>query len=94
MSKDANEVWRDCFNHWPPEVERRGVLVTSFDEQIPFESFAASEEMLLIERRAPDTLGARMVMIAYHDIRALKIVDVLKPKAFQSLGFAVPPPRK
>lgn len=94
MAADAAEVWRHCFNSWPPEVERRGVLVTSFDEQIPFESFSASQDILLIERRSPDTLGARMVLIAYHDIRALKIVDVLKAKAFQSLGFTPPPGRK
>jgi hypothetical protein len=35
-----------------------------------------------------------MVLIAYHDIRALKIVDVLKAKAFQSLGFSIAPGRK
>lgn len=94
MAGDAAEVWRHCFNSWPADIDRRGVLVTSFDEQIPFESFAASPDILLIERRSPDTLGARMVLIAYHDIRALKIVDVLKAKAFQSLGFTIPPGRK
>jgi hypothetical protein len=94
MAGDAAEVWRHCFNSWPAEVDRRGVLVTSFDEQIPFESFLASTDMLLVERRAPDTLGARMVLIAFHDIRALKIVYVLKPKAFHSLGFSLPPGRK
>ncbi len=94
MAGEAADVWRKCFGSWPAEVERRGVLVTSFDEQIPFESFAASPDMLLIERRSPDTLGARMVLIAYQDIRALKIVDVLKAKAFQALGFTIPPGRK
>jgi hypothetical protein len=94
MAADAAEVWRQCFNSWPAEVDRRGVLVTSFEEQIPFESFSASPDLLLIERRSPDTLGGRMVLIAYHDIRALKIVDVLKAKAFQSMGFSIAPGRK
>lgn len=94
MSKDAAESWRDCFRQWPAELERRGVLVTSFSEQIPFEGFASSDHMLLIERRSPDTLGARMVMVPYGNIQALKIVDVTKLKAFQSLGFVAPPPRK
>lgn len=94
MATEAAESWRLCFTQWPPEVERRGVLVTSFQEQIPFESFAASDQMLLIERRAPDTLGARMVMISYHNIEALKIVDIVKMKVFHSLGFVIPPPRK
>ncbi len=94
MAADAAEVWRHCFNSWPAEVDRRGVLVTSFEEQIPFESFSASPDLLLIERRSPDTLGGRMVLIAYQDIRALKIVDVLKAKAFQPLGFSIAPGRK
>jgi len=94
MATEAADSWRQCFAQWPAEVERRGVLVTSFDEQIPFDSFAASPEMLLVERRAPDTMGARLVMISYHQIQALKIVDVVKMKVFQSLGFVVPPPRK
>ena len=94
MASDAAESWRKCFLQWPADVERRGVLVTSFDEQIPFDSFAASEDMLLVERRAPDTMGARMVIVAYQHIQALKIVDVVKMKIFQPLGFVMPPPRK
>jgi hypothetical protein len=94
MALEAAESWRKCFTQWPPDVDRKGVLVTTFQEQIPFESFAASEDMLLIERRAPDTLGGRMVILSYHNIEALKIVDVVKMKVFQSLGFAIPPSRK
>jgi hypothetical protein len=94
MAKEVADSWRECFTHWPPEVERRGVLVTSFDEQIPFDNFATSDDILLVERRAPDTVGARMVLVTYQSIQALKIVDVVKAKAFQSLGFAVQPPRK
>ena len=94
MAKEVAEVWRQCFQQWPADLERRGVLVTSFDEQIPFEGFATSEEMLLVERRSPDTVGARLVLVAYQNIRALKIVDVVKMKSFQALGFVIPPPRK
>jgi hypothetical protein len=94
MAKDVADIWRQCFQQWPADLDRRGVLVTSFDEQIPFEGFAISEEMLLLERRAPDTVGARMVFIAYQSIQALKIVDVVKLKSFQALGFVIPPPRK
>jgi hypothetical protein len=94
MAMDAAEGWRNCFRQWPADLERRGVLVTSFDEQIPFNGFALSDELLLLERHAPDTMGARMVLISYQQIRAVKIVDVVKLKSFQSLGFAIPPPRK
>ena len=94
MAGDAAEIWRQCFARWPADLERRGVLVTTFGEQIPFESFSTSPDMLLIERRTPDTVGARTVLVPYQNIAGLKLVDVIKVKAFQSLGFTVPPGRK
>ena len=94
MAKDAADVWRHCFQTWPTELERRGVVVTSFNEQIPFESFITNDDMVLLERRAPDTVGARLVLVAYQFIQAVKIVDVVKPKAFQSMGFAPAPAKK
>ena len=94
MAKDASEAWQKCFEKWPPDVERRGVLVTSFGEQIAFDGFAVSSDMLLLERRTPDTVGARMVLLAYNVIAALKITDVVKSKAFEPMGFVIPPPRR
>ena len=43
--------------------------------------------MLLLERRAPDTVGARKVVLPYRDIAALKYIDVIKGKAFEAAGF-------
>ena len=94
MAMDSAEAWRKCFEQWPAELARHGVLVTSFNEQIPFASFSTSSELLLVERRAPDTVGARMVIVPYGSITGLKIVDILKPKAFSSLGFASPSSNK
>ncbi len=91
MAKDVSEIWRHYFRNWPAEVERRGVLVTAFNEQIPFENFSESDDLLLIERRAPDTMGARLIILSYDQVSAVKIVDVVKMRAFQSLGFAQPP---
>lgn len=91
MATDAAEIWRQCFHGWPADVPRRGVLVTSFGEQVPFEAFHTGSDLLLIERRAPDTVGARMVLIAYQNIVALKVVDVVKAKSFAALGFQVTP---
>jgi hypothetical protein len=94
MAKDAADVWRECFEKWPTEIERRGVVVTSFNEQIPFESFLSSPDMVLLERRAPDTVGARLVLVGYQFIQAIKIVDVVKPKAFLGMGFSPAPAGK
>jgi hypothetical protein len=94
MATDAADAWRNCFQKWPVELERRGVLVTSFAEQILFDNFVISDDMLLLERKSPDTVGARMVILPFQNIEAVKIVEVVKPKAFQSMGFVIPPPRK
>jgi hypothetical protein len=94
MATDAAETWRECFSKWPSELARRGVLVTAFGEQIPFDSFAASPNLLLVERRTPDTMGGRTVLISYQSIAAVKITDVVNVKAFAPLGFTPAPPKK
>jgi hypothetical protein len=66
------------------------VLVVAFGEQIVFSGFAASEAFLLLERQSPDSMGARMILLPYDKILGLKIVDVVKVKAFQSFGFDLP----
>ncbi len=91
---DAGSIWKECFCKWPAEIARRGVLVTSYEDQIPFEGFLTSEHLLLVERRTPDTSGARQVLLAYHSIVAVKITDVVKIKAFQPFGFTVERPAK
>ena len=79
--------WRDCFKNWPTEVRRRGVVVTSFNEQIPFANFTTSETILLVERSAPDTVGARMVLIPYGEVTGLKIIDPIQPQELAPMGF-------
>ncbi len=79
--------WKDFFMKWPSELPKRGVLVTEFNEQISFSGFMASEAFLLIQRKSPDSLGARMVLLPYEQISAMKIIDVIKAKAFKAMGF-------
>jgi hypothetical protein len=87
------ENWRDFFVHWPAEMQRRGIVVTNFDEQIPFSAFWTSPNLLLLERQNPDALGARTIVLEFTQIAALKMVDVIKIKAFQTIGFEGPPPK-
>ena len=84
-------TWLDLFRGWPAEMPRRGVLVVAFGEQIPFSGFSVGAAFLLIERQSPDTVGTRMILLPYDNILGLKIVDVVKPKAFQPLGFEMLP---
>lgn len=84
---DVHEIWKRCFCNWPPELERHGIVVTNFDEQIPFDNFSTSDWLLLLDRRTPDTSGARKVMLPYGHIMGLKITDVVKSRTFAALGF-------
>lgn len=82
--------WRDLFVNWPADLQRRGIIVAAFGEQIPFSGFSTSSNHLLLERQTPDSLGARTILLPFDQVSALKIVDVIKPKIFQSLGFEGP----
>ena len=63
------------------------MLVTTFDEQIPFASFMVADELLFLERRNPDSLGTRSVILPFANITALKIVDPIEAREFRSFGF-------
>jgi hypothetical protein len=86
--------WKDFFCNWPQKMSRCGVLVTSFNEQIPFEQFFTSDTFLLVQRPAPDSLGVRTVIVPYAEVTALKVTEVVKPATFYSLGFRGPPVTK
>lgn len=95
FSSDASqEGWRQIFGAWPAELPRRGLVITSFGEQIPFDAFMLSGGFVLLQRPTPDTLGARTVILPMANVVGLKITDVMKPKAFQAMGFVSATPAK
>jgi hypothetical protein len=79
--------WRDFFVHWPPEMPRRGIVITAFGEQIPFSAFWTSSNFLLLERQNPDSIGARTIVLEFAQIAGLKTADIIKIKTFQTIGF-------
>ncbi len=86
----TGEYWRSLFENWPNSVPRRGLLVTTFNESVPFVNYLISGGILLLDRDKPDTTGARKVMVAYDAIAAVKIIDVVELANFQALGFQPP----
>ncbi len=86
--------WKRFFNNWPEKIPQKGLLATTFGEQIPFDGFMIGEGFLLLKRQTPDSLGARMIVLPYQNISALKITDVLRSKALQSFGFEAVPTSK
>lgn len=88
---NAQNTWREFFAHWPPAMAPTGVAVTVFDEQIPFVNYSTGEELVVLYRRAPDTIGARAVVIPYANIQALKVTEVIDSGLFHEQGFAPAP---
>lgn len=84
----SGAVWREMIENWPKGLAKTGVMLTAFDESIPFSSFMTNRDTLLLERKTPDSLGARMVIVAYDQIIALKITAVVPEKHFREMGFS------
>jgi len=83
----ATATWKDLFAAWPAEMPRRAVVITALNEQIAFSGFRTGEGLLLLERATPDSLGARMVILPYDQIVAVKLTEVTKSRPLRSLGF-------
>lgn len=84
------DSWRSLFENWPESIPRQGLVVTAFQETIPFVDFLVSGGILLIERDKPDSLGARKVMIDYEAISAVKLPTTMELARFQVMGFQPP----
>jgi hypothetical protein len=84
---ESASAWKQFFEKWPPDLAHRGVAVTKFNEQILFDGFMVAENMLLLDRKTPDTLGARKVILGYGEISALKFIDVIKGSQLVPAGF-------
>lgn len=87
---ETTESWRKLFENWPEAIPRNGLLVTTYQETIPFVDFLLSGSILLLERDKPDSAGARKVMIAYDAICAVKITSPMELVQFQVMGFQPP----
>jgi hypothetical protein len=90
MQTQTGDAWRNLFENWPQSIPRQGMLVTNFQETIPFVNYMISGGILLIERDKPDTTGARKVMITYESISAVKIAAPIELARFQVMGFQAP----
>lgn len=86
----STESWRSLFENWPESIPRQGMIVTTFQETIPFVNFLVSGGILLVERDKPDTYGARKVFVNYEAISAMKLTSPIELARFQVMGFQDP----
>ena len=91
---DSGEQWKAWFRDWPEKMPRQGVVATMQGDQIPFSGFLAGETMLLLQRKNPDSLGTRQVILPYARIDSLKITDVVDAKIFEKIGFTGSLPKR
>lgn len=84
---NPSEDWKAYFTKWPEDLPKQGILITSFNEQIPFAGFLTGDAFLLLDRQTPDALGARTVILPYGNLMALKLTNVVDQKVFRSIGF-------
>lgn len=80
-------TWKATFTEWPPGIPRRGVLVNSLNEAMPFKSFLIRGETLLLERTNPDPLGSRFILLDFASIAAVKFIDPIKESLLNEAGF-------
>jgi hypothetical protein len=81
------EGWRSVLENWPAVIPKSGIIVTNYQESIPFQNFLLSTSVVLLERDKPDSLGARKVMLSYEAISAIKLTDTMELARYQVMGF-------
>ncbi len=83
----TNQIWQDVFQAWPEGIHRRGVVVNTLNEAIPFKGFMVKGDTLLLERTNPDPLGTRFIVLAFHAVVMLKLIDPIKAEVFTKAGY-------
>ncbi len=83
----STQSWHTFFSQWPADLKHGGVVIAECGEQIPFDGFMISDEMLVIKRTNPDALGARQVILPFANIAALKLTEPAKTKVFANAGY-------
>ncbi|MCI0331966.1 MAG: hypothetical protein L0228_01920 [Planctomycetes bacterium] len=87
MAATTHEIWRDVFTNWPAAIPRRGSIVSTLNETVPFKSFLLKGDTLLLERTNPDAVGTRFIVLAFDAIHMLKLTDPLKESVLTGAGY-------
>ncbi len=90
---DSGSIWRAFLASWPDGAAQMGVVVMTSGEQIPFSAFLISDNVVMLERPAPDTVGARKIVLPYSHIDAIKITEPIDNDVFVAAGFASVKPK-
>lgn len=87
MPMNMENTWKTTFSNWLEGIPRRGVLVNSLNESMPFKSFLVKGDTLLLERTNPDPLGSRFILLDFASISSLRFIDPIKESTLNGAGF-------
>jgi len=68
-------------------IQRKGLIMTSFAENVPFTGFMLIGNLVLADRGVPDTTEARHVILSIDTIVGIKITAPIKMARFTAMGF-------
>lgn len=86
----AAQSWKSLFENWPDAIPQQGLVVTTYQETIPFVNFLISGGLIVLERDRPDSNGGRKVILSYESISAVKITAAIELVKLQVMGFQKP----
>lgn len=84
---ETTERWQTLFENWPDSIQRRGIIISTTGEAVPFINFMVSDGLLLVERDGPDASGTRRVILSYDAISIVKLVGGGELSQFHAMGF-------
>jgi hypothetical protein len=87
MANSNSETWREVFTNWPAAIPKRGIVISTLNEPVPFKSFMTKGDTLLLERTNPDPLGTRFIVLAYEAVHMLKLTEPFKESVLKEAGF-------
>jgi len=88
LSCPTSQSWKSLFANWPADLPRRGVILSTLNEIMPFTNFWLRDEMVMLERKNPDTSGARYILMNYAGIDSVRFIDPLSDQVIASAGFS------
>jgi len=91
---NSAQGWYSFFCNWPASLARKGVLQTVLLETMQFKNFWLKDNMILLERIAPDAAGARFVLLNFDVINLVKFTEPLNAAAIAKAGFHAEAPKK
>ncbi len=78
---------QQLFAEWPAAIDRKGTVITSWGDSVPFIDYMVNGELLLLIRSQPDAHGTRRLILNINDVQGIRITEALDPVKFQAMGF-------